>query len=270
VLDGELIDKVVVCVGACRLGRPYARRRRVSAGRQPKVGKLALGRQACRGEGTAGGVADAAQRGSVLPGVEPAHGACYDTNKLVARNIRRFRQERQLSLGELARRAGLSKQTLSKIEQGTGNPTIESVGAIADALQLSVLRLVTEWGTSLFVQRSSAANWDGSDEDWAVRSMDQVYGSGYVRTLILRLRRSHRDHHRSFERGTPGTLHHLYVMSGEVRAGPLKDLVILGPGDFARFPGDTGHEVECLSAEALLHVVTTVPLVPQFTTAREV
>src|SRR5690348_12478412 len=162
--------------------------------------------------------------------------AVNDTNKLVARNIRRFRQERQLSLGELARRANLSKQTLSKIEQGTGNPTIESVGAIADALQVTVRRLVTEWGTPLFVQRAEAAGWEWSGEDWALRSMDQVYGSGYVHTSVLRLRRTPRQRRRSFDNGTPGTLHHLYVIDGEVRAGPVKEAVLLGPGDFARFP----------------------------------
>ncbi|WP_405093177.1 helix-turn-helix domain-containing protein [Micromonospora sp. NBC_01392] len=193
-----------------------------------------------------------------------------ETNRMVARNVRRFRQERQLSLGDLARRAGLSKQTLSKIEQGSGNPTVDSLGAIADALQLTVRRLLTEWGTPVFVQRGAAAGWENVDPAWAVRAMDQVYGSGYVRTMILRLRHSQKEHRRSFEAGTPGTLHHLYVIEGEVRAGPLKDLVVLAEGDFARFPGDAGHQVECLSAGATLHVVTTVPLVPQFTTAREV
>ena len=39
-----------------------------------------------------------------------------DKFDLVARNVRRFRHERGYSLSELARRAGLSKQTLSSIE----------------------------------------------------------------------------------------------------------------------------------------------------------
>lgn len=191
-----------------------------------------------------------------------------DANRLVARNTRRFRQERQLSLGELARRAGLSKQTLSKIEQGTGNPTIESLGAIADALQLPLRRLVTEWGTPLLVQRAHEARWDGSGPQWAIRAVDQVYGSGYVRTSILLLRRPLPGQRHSFDLGTPGTLQHLYVIDGEVRAGPVKDVVTLGPGDFARFPGDTDHKVECLSEQATLHVITTVPLVPQFSAIR--
>lgn len=187
-----------------------------------------------------------------------------DANRLVARNIRRFRQERQLSLGELARRAGLSKQTLSKIEQGAGNPTIESLGAIAEALQLPLRRLVTEWGTPLLVQRAHEARWDGSDPRWATRAMGQVYGSGYVHTSVLLLRRALPGQRYCFDQGTPGTLQHLYVIEDDVCAGPVKDTVTLGPGDFARFPGDIDHKVECLSEQATLHVITTVPLVPQF------
>jgi hypothetical protein len=137
-------------------------------------------------------------------------------------------------------------------------------------LQVTVRRLVTQWGTPLFLQRGTAAAWDGNGEGWSVRAMDQVYGSGYVRTSILRLRCSPADHRRSFGDGTPATLHHLYQIEGAVRAGPLKDLVVLTAGDFVRFPGDAGHQVECLSEAATLHVVTTVPLVPQFETAREV
>ena len=54
-------------------------------------------------------------------------------NALVARNVRRYRQERAVSIGELARRSGLSKQTLSKIEQGVGNPTVETLALLGTA-----------------------------------------------------------------------------------------------------------------------------------------
>src|SRR6201993_3629574 len=67
--------------------------------------------------------------------------------QLVARNIRRFRRERAMSLGELARRSGLSKQTLSKIEQGLGNPTVDTLAQLGTALDLPARRFLTEWGT---------------------------------------------------------------------------------------------------------------------------
>ena len=67
-----------------------------------------------------------------------------DSSELVARNVRRFRLERGFSIGDLARRSGLSKQTLSKLEMGNGNPTVDTLSAVGDALDVSLGRLVTE------------------------------------------------------------------------------------------------------------------------------
>jgi transcriptional regulator with XRE-family HTH domain len=182
-------------------------------------------------------------------------------NELVARNVRRFRMERGLSLGDVARRSGLSKQTLSKLESGGGNPTVETLAALGAALDVSLRRLLTEWGTPVFVQRAAEGTWEraaGRDE----RALDEIYGSGYVRTSLLRMARS-AD---SLELAPHplGTLHHVFVVSGRVRLGPVADAVDVSGGDFARFPGDVPHRYVCLSDKALMHVVTTVPQVRQF------
>ena len=59
----------------------------------------------------------------------------HEVNMLVARNMRRFRLERAMSLGEVSRRSGLSKQTLSKIELGEGNgETVHETGFQLSAL----------------------------------------------------------------------------------------------------------------------------------------
>jgi transcriptional regulator with XRE-family HTH domain len=185
-----------------------------------------------------------------------------DANAMVARNVRRFRQERQLSLGDLARQSGLSKQTLSKVEQGTGNPTVDTLAAISAALDISLRRLLTEWGTPVFVQRGADAEWSQQDGGDA-RTLDQIYGSRYVRTEVFRL---HRSKHppATIEPHPPGTLHHVYVVQGRMRIGPADEPVELEPGDFVRFPGDVAHVQHCLTERAVLHVVTTVPQVPQF------
>ncbi|MFE7030789.1 helix-turn-helix domain-containing protein [Streptomyces sp. NPDC057621] len=182
-------------------------------------------------------------------------------NDLVARNVRRYRLERAMSLGELARRSGLSKQTLSKIEQGSGNPTVETLSLLGTALDIPARRLLTEWGTPVYVQRHDEAEWRESG-DWSERLLDETYGSGYVRTLVLRL-----------ERGGPppgtitphavGTLHHVYVVTGKLRTGPVAEPVDLAAGDFTRFPGDIPHQHVCLSERVVAHMVTTLPQVRQ-------
>jgi transcriptional regulator with XRE-family HTH domain len=185
-----------------------------------------------------------------------------DGNVLVARNVRRFRSERRLSQGELARRSGVSKQTLSKIEAGVGNPTVDTLAALASALDISLRSLLTEWGSPVFVQRASTAVWEDAG-GWATRTMDQIYGSGYVRTAVMGLNES-MPRRTEVEPHSAGTLHHAYVLSGRVRLGSVDAAVELGPGDFVRYPGDGVHVVERMGKQATVHIVTTVPQVPQF------
>lgn len=185
-----------------------------------------------------------------------------DHNTLVARNVRRYRQERALSLGDLARRSGLSKQTVSKIEQGVGNPTVETLALLGEALQVPPQRLLTEWGTPVFVQRANEDSWvdKGARSE---RLLDEIYGSGYVRNLVVRLERTAQAGE-EIGAHAPGTLHHVYVIEGILRTGPLNDPVELRTGDFARFPGDVPHRHESISPRVVAHLVTTLPQIRQF------
>lgn len=55
--------------------------------------------------------------------------------------VRVFREYRRLSLSELAKRAGLSKSYIAKIESGDGG-SLSAYKAIADALDLTVDDLI--------------------------------------------------------------------------------------------------------------------------------
>jgi transcriptional regulator with XRE-family HTH domain len=186
-------------------------------------------------------------------------------NDLVARNIRRFRAERNLTLGELARRASLSKQTLSKIEQGEGNPTVGTLEAIAEALGMSFRGLVTEWGSKTTVSRAVDAAWVRTPVG-EERNLDRIYGTGYVRTQIVTVEQTQRL--KLVPAQSPGTLHQLYVVEGRLEAGPENEMLVLSMGDFVRFPGDVDHGYRSLGGRAVFHLTTTAPEVPQFTSSQ--
>lgn len=59
-------------------------------------------------------------------------------------NLRALRETAGLSLSELARRSDIAKGTLSQLESGTGNPTIETVFSLSNALGVPVSSLLTE------------------------------------------------------------------------------------------------------------------------------
>jgi transcriptional regulator with XRE-family HTH domain len=178
---------------------------------------------------------------------------------MLGRNVRRIRQERQLSLGALAERTGLAKQTLANLESGQGNPTVQTLLAVARALSVGVNWLVTDWGSPVLVRRGGDAAWTAEGAGRR-RLLDSIYGTGQVDTALLDLTATRHV----ADALPPGTLHHAYVMSGAVLAGPVDDLHELAPGDFIRFAGDVPHVLRAVSGTAVAHVVTTVPRVQQF------
>src|SRR5580693_4492905 len=62
--------------------------------------------------------------------------------ELIAASLRRERRRTGLSLTEVARRAGIAKSTLSQLESGTGNPSLETLWAICVALDAPFSRLL--------------------------------------------------------------------------------------------------------------------------------
>lgn len=65
-----------------------------------------------------------------------------DTADALARNLRRLRAERGLTLEELAKRAGVSRSMLIQIEQKRVNPTLATLVRLAQALDVGLAELV--------------------------------------------------------------------------------------------------------------------------------
>ena len=65
-----------------------------------------------------------------------------EIGEIIAYNLKRFREERNLSMGQLAEMAGVSKVVLSQLEKGASNPTINTVWKITGALQLPYTSLL--------------------------------------------------------------------------------------------------------------------------------
>ncbi|WP_214368402.1 helix-turn-helix domain-containing protein [Pseudonocardia sp. H11422] len=181
-------------------------------------------------------------------------------SELVAGNVRRLREERNMSMSELARRAGLAKGTLARLELGAANPTVDTLYAIARALEVPASKLISEGGLPVLVDRREAAPWVLDARSGSrVRPLGKVYGSGLVEVGLLELA----GHVRSSGPHPPGTLEHVYVVAGRVRVGPLDDLRELAAGDSMRFSGDRRHQYEPVEGRCLLHILVTVPTAPE-------
>src|SRR4051812_49700960 len=70
------------------------------------------------------------------------NGADPSIRDMLAVNLRAARSARGLSLSGLPRRSKIGKATLSQLEAGTGNPTIETVFSLSRALEVPISDLL--------------------------------------------------------------------------------------------------------------------------------
>lgn len=65
-----------------------------------------------------------------------------DMRKLVGRNVRRIRIEKNLTQEQFAERSGFTQQYLSDLERGRRNPTVVTLFELASALGVDHVALV--------------------------------------------------------------------------------------------------------------------------------
>lgn len=63
----------------------------------------------------------------------------------MSENVKRLREEKNLSQSELARLSGVSQSYISELEDGKAkNPSIKTLGKIAEALGVTVTAILEE------------------------------------------------------------------------------------------------------------------------------
>lgn len=166
------------------------------------------------------------------PGGRPA----LDAGAGVGARVRLLRAERGLSLSELARRAGIGKATLSGLEVGRRNPTLETLYALTTALGLPLTALVAAPGPV----RGAAAEME------LLRVFDDDAATYELYRMHLPAGAAQRSpaHH-------AGVTEHVTVFAGELESGPERDPRRTGPGGYAEWPADAPHAYRALGAAAV-------------------
>jgi transcriptional regulator with XRE-family HTH domain len=163
---------------------------------------------------------------------------------VIAAAVRRERERAAISLSELARRAGISKSTLSQLETGSGNPSVETLWALAVALGVPFTRLVESPVPEVRVVRSGEGPAIAADAADFTGTLLSASPPGVRRDLYALHLEPGRI--RNAEAHIPGSVEHVLVGGGRIRTGPADAPVELGPGDYATFRGDVPHCYEAL------------------------
>lgn len=180
-----------------------------------------------------------------------------DTLGLLAANLRRLRIARHLSLSELARGTGMSKATLSGIENGRANPTVETLSTLAAALGVSVAEMLDEppFG-EMRVSRASGASFIEQD-GLRRRPLESLAATGVVEISEIVL-----APHQQVELGPGpgGARARLLVLAGQLIAGPVERSTELAAGDYIAFPADVPYVLVAGAKPARALLVSSSPV----------
>lgn len=162
----------------------------------------------------------------------------------IARALRREREAAGLSVSELARRAGLSKATVSQLEGGTGNPSVETLWAIATTLGVPFAVFVDdEQPVTTFIRAVAGSPVPSSKAPY---SATLLTASPPQTRRDLYLLRAEPGGVRESAPHTRGTIEYVVLMTGQANVGPAEAPVRMAPGDFVSYRGDAPHVFEAL------------------------
>jgi len=162
----------------------------------------------------------------------------------IAFSLRRERERAGLSLSELAKRAGIAKSTLSQLESGSGNPSVETLWALGVALDVPFSRLVEPARPKVQIIRAGEGPAVFSERADYIATVLSACPPNARRDLYLIT--AEPGSVRESEPHMPGVVEHVVLCAGRARLGLTDDPVEVGPGDYVAYPGDLPHIFEAL------------------------
>lgn len=167
---------------------------------------------------------------------------------IVAGNLRRVRTARGVSLSALARDSGVARATLYQLEAGRGNPTIDTLFAVASVLGVALSELVTdsEPPAVQVIRAGEAPAVAGPGvEARLLRRFATPGGVIELYDLVVFTGKVTKAHEHP-----AGVFEHVLLNHGRVLTGPVDEPVELAVGDYICFRADRPHMYEALDADA--------------------
>ncbi|WP_334019929.1 helix-turn-helix domain-containing protein [Alteromonas sp. S015] len=140
--------------------------------------------------------------------------------------MQKLRQNKGVSLSQLAAGAGIAKSNLSRLEQGNGNPTLDTIWRLAKQLDVPFGQLVQPLSTSV------------GENGVEVRLIEQGQGVPNVDAYWMSVAPST---FREAEAHATGTQETITMVSGVLEAGNVGSTRVLRPGQSVTFNADLPH-----------------------------
>lgn len=160
-------------------------------------------------------------------------------NLVIAENLRRLREERKLSLDNVAKLSGVSKSMLGQIERGEVNPTVSIVWKISNGLKISFTQLMSRPETDIeLVEKSEIqplVEDNGKFRNFPIFPFDST------RRFEMYSLEIDEGGHLNAEAHPQGTQEFITVFSGEITIKTNSDSFTVKSGNSIRFKADSSH-----------------------------
>lgn len=162
------------------------------------------------------------------------------TNHL-AENLRRLRRAADLTLDQLAARAGVSRAMISKVERGASDPTATVLGKLAAGLDVSLSQLLGDPTPrhARLLARAAQVTFRDPETGFARRSLSPLFQDGALDFAFITLPAGQSV---SFAPHHPGVEEYIAIHDGSLVVVVGEERFALGTGDTLFHPGDRPHE----------------------------
>ena len=162
----------------------------------------------------------------------------------IGKAIRKIRTEQNLSLEELAKRTGVSRLTLTKIEHGDANPSINIMWKICNTLSIQFTELFDVNEKIILSKASESKGIEADDKSFRIEFMFREESKSPTEFFRIYLSKS-----KSIltEKHNKGSVEVATVMKGKVLIKVENEEFILDEFDSLKFDADKSHEYKNIS-----------------------
>jgi len=153
----------------------------------------------------------------------------------LASHLRNLREDHGLTLAALAQKSGLSRATLSRIENADVSPTAETLGQLAAVYALPISQLLSplDKGFQPVLRREDQSVWHDPSHEFERRSLSPSNGQLSIELIEGKLGRKQSITYAG--PAIPGQEHHVYVLSGQMQITVESKEYDLTQGDCLRY-----------------------------------
>lgn len=167
----------------------------------------------------------------------------FDPTPSLGKTIQRLRKAYNMSLGDLSEHSGVAKSIISQIERNETNPTLSTVYRLSRALDTTIDEVLRTEAQPAFIehqQKSGVPILESQDGLCRLAIAGPLNLVEQVQWYDFRAKPQgvlESDPH------PPGTVEHLYMLSGEIEVTSGEQVRRARTGETLRFRGDLPHKI---------------------------